>query len=99
MILLSRALSRESTLASVLERGILHDNIGRIAQVRWSKAKSNLHGGVNFAQGRIERIAQVRWSEAKPNLHGGVEFNRERIAQVRWSKAKPNLRGGVKGNK
>ena len=92
MILLSRALSRESTLASVLVRGLLYDNIGRIAQVRWSEAKPNLHGGVEFNR---EQIAQVRWSEAKSNLHGGVEFNREQIAQVRWSEAKPNLRGGV----
>ncbi len=74
MILLSRALSRESTLASVLVRGLLYDNIGRIAQVRWSEAKPNLHGGVEFNR---EQIAQVRWSEAKPNLRGGVNVAKD----------------------
>ena len=77
MILLSRALSRESTLASVLVRGLLYDNIGRIAQVRWSEAKPNLHGVVDLNQRRIERIAQVRWSEAKPNLRGGVNVAKD----------------------
>jgi len=62
LILVSRALSWKSTLASLLERALLYDNIGRIAQARRSKAKSSLHGVV---EGRAAKRNRACTAENK----------------------------------